>query len=85
MVEHTRPKARYCCEAHMRRANAQKMSATMKLRRIYARIDAKVKERARTRRHWRDVAMGRDVQLHIDAIFAGKRRVTAPRKPSGVV
>jgi len=57
----------------MRRANAQNTSATMKLKRIHARIDAKVKERARCRRHWRDVAMGRDVQLHLDAIFSGKR------------
>lgn len=75
MGAHERPKARYCCEGHMRRANAQKVSATMKLRRIYARIDAKAKERARTRQHWRAIAMGQDVQLHIDAIFAAKRSV----------
>lgn len=47
----------------------------MKLRRIHARIDSKVKEQARTRQHWRDVAMGRDVQLHLDVIFGNKRLV----------
>ena len=61
------------------------MSATMKLRRIHARIDAKAKEQARTRRHWRDVAMGRDVQLHLGAIFGGKRDVRATGKTRVVV
>jgi hypothetical protein len=71
---HTRPKALYCCVNHQRRTAGQKASATMKLRRINAKIDAKVREQARTRRHWRDVAMGRDVQLHLDTIFGGRRR-----------
>jgi hypothetical protein len=85
MGEHTRPKARYCCKGHMLRAQAQNRAATMKLRRIHARIDANVKERARTRRHWRDVAMGRDVQLHLGAIFGGKRDVRAASKARVVV
>jgi hypothetical protein len=71
---HERPRALYCCVGHQRRTAAQKASATMKLRRIHAKIDRKVKEQARTRQHWREVVMGRDVQLHIEAIFGGKQR-----------
>lgn len=68
--EHERKGARYCCVGHQRRAAAQNLSAAMKLRRIHAKIDAKIKERSRVRLHWREVAMGRDEQLHLGAIFA---------------
>jgi hypothetical protein len=61
------------------------MSATMKLRRVHARIDAKAKERARTRGHWREIVLGRDVQLHLGAIFGGKRDVRSAGKTRVVV
>lgn len=69
LAPHERKAARFCCVEHQRRASSQSRSATMKLRRIMARIDVRVKHRARVRPHWRQLILGQDAAANVRAIF----------------
>lgn len=72
MVEHAE-RGKYCSPEHAKRAAAQLRVQSMGRTRTRTRTMATVHRRALNRARWREVAMGRDVQLHLDAIFARRQ------------
>lgn len=70
------PTARYCDPKHARRSAAQRGAETGRRNRAWAAIMARVTERARHRREWRQVAFG---QLDVSAIFGAE---PAPLDPT---
>lgn len=72
LVEHAE-RGKYCSPEHARRAAAQNRANSVARSRARTRIMAKVHGEALNRARWREVAMGRNVQLHLDAIFAPRQ------------
>lgn len=76
-------RGKYCCKGHAKRAAGQLAAASMGRTRARKRVMEVVHGKALNKQRWRDVAMGRDVQLNLAAIFEPRQVATRWRTDTG--
>jgi len=58
-----------CCTEHTRKMASWRCACTAGQNRARRRVLEAIHKRERNRQRWRDISMGRDVQLHLREVF----------------